>query len=523
MTGPVDSFGFNTVKGARLLADLNADAPSLGLRIFVLVVAICMVAGGAAYGPIYGVAGLAAVVVGLFLLRRPDIAAIAALSLSPALSGLRRGLPIPGVRISELLVVAAAVIVLVLGNRKRPRWNTFDWLFLAYALGNLLFGLVDSSLHGIAITSDVFSVLVGPFQFLLIFRVARTALTKESDRQRAMRWMICASIPVSLLAVGQRFGGSSVVNFLSNVTASDNYQFNATYFSARVTGPFSHWHLLGGYLLVIILMSTALMMENRRNRVLALKWLVPIMLLNLLAVMLTLTITIILGVIGGMVVVALMTGRAGRYLGYLAITLGVAAFAASPLVAGRITDQFASNAANGGSPYIPQTLSYRIAIWTQQYGPALHGRWVAGYGPSIPPEVTWKYTESLYITLVLRGGIPLLLLFLAFQGSMYFAARKQLKAPSPTQQAAARVVAAVAIVLVPMHAIFPYFSSVGLPHLIAGLAGLMLAGYRSPGVSDDRAEAHETGELEWDLRDPLFLADEPVTPVGVPVGASRAR
>jgi hypothetical protein len=520
-TGPLDDFGFRTAKGARLLADVTADMPSAPLRIFVLVVAIVMVAGGAAFGPLYGVAALAAVVVGLFLLRRPDIAAISCLALSPALSGLKRGLPIPGVRISELLVAAAAVIVLVLGNRKRPRWNTFDWLFLAYAVGNLLFGLINSSLHGISITSDVFSVLVGPFQFLLIFRVARTALTKESDRQRALRWIIVASVPVSGLAVAQRFGGSTIVNFLSNVTDSSNYQFNETYFTARVTGPFSHWHLLGGYLMVIILASVALMMENRRNRVLALKWLVPILLLNLLAVALTLTITIILGVIGGIIVVALMTGRAGRYLGYLAITLGAAAFAASPLVAGRITDQFASNAANGGSPYIPQTLSYRITVWTQQYGPALHGRWVSGYGPSIPPEVTWKYTESLYISLLLRGGIPLLILFAAFQGSMYFAARKQLKAPSPTQQAAARVVAAIAIVLVPMHAIFPYFASVGLPHLIAGMAGLMLSGYRRPGVSEDRAESHETGE-HWDVRDAEALVDPPIAPVGYRVGTARA-
>jgi hypothetical protein len=207
---------------------------------------------------------------------------------------------------------------------------------------------------------------------------------------------------------------------------------------------------------------------------------------------LTLTLTIIGGLLAAAIILSLLTRRAGKFFVYGGLGLGVAAFAAAPLIGGRLADQFAQNAADGGSPYVPQTLSYRIAVWTQQYGPALHGRWAAGYGPTIPPDVTWKYTESLYITLLLRGGIPLLLAFAAFQGSLFFAARKQFVAADPTQRATARVVAAMAIVLVPMHAIFPYFTSVGLPHLVAGAAGIMLAGYRRPGVTEADAFASET-------------------------------
>jgi hypothetical protein len=478
----------------------------MALRIFVLVAAIVCVGGGAAFGILYGVAGLVAVGVGLVLLRRPDIAAISMISLSPALSGLRRGLPVPGVRISEMLVVSAAVVVLLLGKHKRARWNAFDWLFLAYAVGNLAFNSIGAALHHIPLDSTALGVLISPFQFLLIFRVARTALNTPAIRERALRWIIVASVPVSGLAVAQRFGGTPVVNLITSITDSDNFGSNETFYVARVTGPFSHWHLLGGYLMVVTLLMVALMMEQHRIRVLPMPVMLAVMALNLTAIILTLTITIILGVIVAVVVLALMTGRAGRYLGYGSIALTVSAAAASPLFASRLSDQFASNAASGGSPYIPQTMSYRINVWVNQYGPALHNHWVAGYGPAIPTSVTWKYTESLYISLLLRGGIPLLLIFMAFQGGMYFAARKQLKAPDPSQQAAARVVAAICIVLVPMHAIFPYFTSVGLPHIVCGLAGLMLAGYRKPGLSDEVADAHESGEPIWSEQDTASFA-----------------
>jgi hypothetical protein len=300
---------YSSAGGSGMSLAQAVEPPPMALRLFILVAAVACVGGGAAFGALYGVAGLVAVIAGLVLLRRPDVAAIAMISLSPALSGLRRGLPVPGVRISEMLVVSAAVVVLMLGKHERARWNAFDWLFLAYAVGNLAFNSIGAALHHIPLDSTALGVLISPFQFLLIFRVARTALNTPAIRARAFRWIILASVPVSGLAVGQRFGGAPVVNLIASITDSVNFGANETLFTARVTGPFSHWHLLGGYLMVVTLLMVALMMEQHRIRVLPTYVMLPVMALNLTAIILTLTIAIIFGVIAAVVVLALMTRR----------------------------------------------------------------------------------------------------------------------------------------------------------------------------------------------------------------------
>ncbi len=70
------------------------------------------------------------------ILVRPFIGGIVLVALVPAVSGLAPGMPVHHVRISELLIGAVGVTVLVTARRlDRPRWEALDWLLLVYGLG----------------------------------------------------------------------------------------------------------------------------------------------------------------------------------------------------------------------------------------------------------------------------------------------------------------------------------------------------------------------------------------------------
>jgi len=145
------------------------------------------------------------------------------------------------------------------------------------------------------------------------------------------------------------------------------------------------------------------------------------------------------------------------------------------VLAARFQQQFHAAVGQASTGIIPRTLVSRYDIWTQQYFPALSGRWVAGFGPDIPANVTWKYTDSVYVTMVLRGGLILLALYAALMIGFVAVARR---AATTTAEARAAVAAVCVLViaLAPLQLIATYFTTSGLPEalwIMAGLASLL--------------------------------------------------
>src|SRR5215210_2851484 len=97
--------------------------------------AVVLVGAASAVGPLPGLASLSAAAIGLMVLRRPDLGALVLVGVAPAISGLTRGLPVPGLRASELLVAGLALLILLTsrGHGAVP-WRAFDWLALAYVI-----------------------------------------------------------------------------------------------------------------------------------------------------------------------------------------------------------------------------------------------------------------------------------------------------------------------------------------------------------------------------------------------------
>lgn len=428
------------------------------------------VAAGTAVQPLVGVAVAIAVAVALVLLHRPALAALLVLAVAPAVSGLARGLLVPGARLSEVLIAGTAVLVLLLTRLDEPPWRALDWMTLIFAVATLGIGAVGAVLHGIPLDGKAASDLLLPFQFLLVLRCCTTAFGRLEDRLLALRWTLWTGAGVAALAIAQRFV-PPVQSLVERLTGSENYAYNELYFVSRATGPFPIWHFLGAYLLLVALLAVALLMHSDR-RVLGGRALALVLVLTTAGIVLTLTLAVFFGLVLGFVVLALWSGR-GRVWLFRGAAAGVAvAIVSGPLIGGRLDDQRQS----ASDSVIPQTLSFRYEIWTEQYFPALTSQWLFGYGPGIPPEIVWRFTESVYVTYLLQGGLVLLLLFLALQAVVLRTMLDVRDARDATRTAVSSTVAAMVVVLVPLHAVFPYMVGLGLPQLFWGLAGVAMAG-----------------------------------------------
>jgi O-antigen ligase len=152
----------------------------------------------------------------------------------------------------------------------------------------------------------------------------------------------------------------------------------------------------------------------------------------------------------------------------------VVAIVVLPVIEQRAALQFGHGTASGQDSVVPHTLAYRYDIWAQQYIPALSHNWLTGYGPSLPPQITWQYTESLYFTLLLRGGVVLLLAYVGLMIAAAVRARAAARDSDEGARVAGRVLLVAIVALIFMHAEIPYFVNSGLPHvfwILVAIAG----------------------------------------------------
>ena len=405
----------------------------------------------------------------------PVRAGVVALALVPVLSGLARGTPLPGLRVSEVLI--GAVGLALLASVRGPRMDAVDYAAFAYcgatfALGALdLFGLRDGW-----VSSDAAQTLGGPLLFLLLYRACRVALGDDGDARLVVRVVLLSAIPAGALAVAQALGVGPARSWAASWAGDDQFAAQQDLGVGRATGPFGHPHTLGAYLLVVTLVAVALLLR-RDQRVLRQRWLLVVLAACAGGFAASATAAPALAALAGVVWLGIRAGQGRRVLLGAAAVAAVAALAAAPLVAGRIREQFdpAYDGATSSS-LVPQTLRHRGDVWWHQYRPALRGHWLSGWGPGVPKGVEYPYTESLYVTLVVRGGILLLLAYAALI-AVALAALRARAAEGPAERAAVAGALAVAtVLLIPLQLVEPYFVTTGMPHLWWALLGLVLAG-----------------------------------------------
>ena len=457
------------------------DGPTLlrtGWSRAVFTVGASVVVGVAAgFGPKYAVAALFGVAVVIIVLARPVIGAYTLVALVPALSGLRAGLPVPQFRPSEVLIASIGLLLLLIARPgQTPRWRAFDWLAFAYAVATAVLGAGDLLARGSPISVGTADKLLGPLQFFLLYRAVLATLTTKRQRQAALRVMLYASVPVSLLAILQEIHAPGIVNFLANITDSQAFATNVGV--ARATGPFSLWHDLGSYLFVIVMLGVALLI-NQSWQVIKPRMLAAIVVLAGIALVCTVSLTPIAGTAVGVLVLALTARPRRRWLARIAGLIVLIGVAFEPILASRLHQQFTLMATVKQIPYLPQNLNFRITVWTTEFLPVIAKHLTTGYGPDFPPGLAFSYTESVYVTILLRGGLPLLFLYAGLLLALYLQARDLRNHPEVERRAIAHVLLVVIVLILFMQITTNYFVNAGFPFLFWILAALLTSGTES--------------------------------------------
>jgi hypothetical protein len=327
--------------------------------------------------------------------------------------------------------------------------------------------------------------LLGPLQYLVLYRAIVTILRTADQQRRALRWLIALSSVVSLSAIGQQLAVPGFRGVLATLTGANLYGTNPTSggdpltLPPRASGVFPFWHETGGYLMIVVLLITGLLLDDSQ-RVLARRWLFAILLVDAAALVETVTIAPIIGAIVGAIAIGLWYRRSRVVLLSVVAAAAILGAVYFPLLQQRGNNEFsaAPGIATSASPLLPQTLAYRITIFKTQDIPLLTGRWLTGYGPSLPGNYAFPFTESLYFTMLLRGGLILLAIYLALMWTLAQSALSAMDcAESGEQLLVARVVMVVIVLLFFIHFIEGYFVDTGPADLIWVLAALLVRPY----------------------------------------------
>jgi hypothetical protein len=462
---------------------LSAASWARGARLPFLMTAAGIVgalAVGAATAEraMLGVGAAAGLGLGLIIVRRLELGGLILVTLVPVLSGLERGFPVPKLKVTELLTVSIAGIVFCTIRQIHARpWTKVELTLTAFVALYFGLGLVDAKDLGNHLGISDYGTLLGPLQFLLLYRCIRLVLPARTLQRQALRLFIYLSVPVSAIAMMQEVNVPGVRGFIARVTAS--YALAPTSGGSssylRATGPFPQWTLLAGYLTVIIVLLLALLME-REIFLLPRRRAVIILLIDSLGLLLSAEISAIFGIVVAVVILAVWAKRTRVVFKYFALSLVLFATVAGSFLLTRLHQEYDKATGQGGSHLVPQTIQFRLNIWINQYFPAIGLRPLSGYGGVLPPSIKWQVPESQYVAMLIHGGAPLLLSFIVMMGALAVTG-KQLgwDAHDAVRRVTGRSLLVLVIILVPMDFVFPYFEDSGLPQALWVLVGIMMS------------------------------------------------
>jgi hypothetical protein len=415
-----------------------------------------------------GAAVIAAVLV------RPFVGALLLAVVVPMTSGLASGFPVPHVRLSEALIGVVG-LTLIVGAQRRDAvaWQTLDWVLLAYGLCWAFFGvLADVSLRQ-HLTIDEWGTVLGQLQFFLVYRGVRIAVRDARQRRLAVAAAVIGTVPVALLAMIQEVRAPGVAALISKITGGltgGSVGGTATGSLLRATGPFNNWAALAGYLLPVVLVVVVLALA--RSQVPARRWFVGAGVLAAIALALTIEQSAIACAIVGVAVLVRRYDQGGRLTRWVLAGVAVAILAASPLLVSRLVHELAASPGTGRIAWVPQTVSFRWSVWTKQYLPAIGARPLTGYGVALPPSISWPYPESQYVSFLVEGGVPMLLMFAALVWAMFGGTLAAARSTDRAERALGLALTTGIVAMLVLNLFWPFLSNGGMPQILWALMAL---------------------------------------------------
>jgi hypothetical protein len=424
---------------------------------------------------------VASAIVALTLSHRAA-AVTAVLLLAPATSGIDRGVVAPALRPSEVLVGLVCGTVLLTAGPRVHRLNRFERATLVYVGAAILLGTVDMLERRQPVTFSDIGEVCGPIQFLLLYHAVRLTMVEHAQRVRAVIAIFVGYAGICAVAVAQYFdigGARAWVAKYTTQTGTGLFEWFSRFGLPRATGPFPQPHDLAGTSFIVGLVAVAVVLDRVEWRLRRVAWITIALVIVTFGT--AATATPVLGFGAGILALGVWSGKLGRVLaGMVAVGMaGAAAFSSS--INAKLGQELSASGTSGVAPagsggFLPSSVSYRINVWETQFLPAMRGHWLLGWGPGIPPSVDWKFTETLYLTMALRGGIILLVIYIWLVVTWIKFARPSVAGAPTLERALSRVTIVGLVCLIPMHSVANYFVNAGLPHVLWAVAGLVAAG-----------------------------------------------
>lgn len=446
----------------------------LAVTAFPAIVGLALAPAALGRSGVLGLFAIVAVVAVYLIASSPVRVGLVLVALVPITAGLARGIAVPGLRISEVLIVIGALSVWALPTSLQRRWSRLDSLVLIYVGLGALLPLANLIVGGRPLDSVAVQTVMGPVQFGILYFVVSTCFRTDRDAVRAQRWLLLASLPVSALGVAESLGPPAVHEFLLRLTRTTAFNTEGYTSVLRAASVFPVWLSFAGYLLVVLVLTTSLLLV--KDRAVLPRWALLLVLVSgLMALAATLTFTVAIVY----VLAALFLGwRHGRFFSILlaaGVALTVVQLAFGSLISQRAQAQTVPGSVATTAPsWLPETLVYRLDVWRGQYLESLTTFAATGYGPGFPPGVDWSHTESGYITLLLRGGVPYLAAAIVLLVGIVRRGRREAEAArTPARLALCETAVVVALAQVPLNVTFPYFTATGLPQSAWIMWGLL--------------------------------------------------
>ncbi len=472
-------------------AERRVPAAVVVLAVLVGLAGMSAIAGASAIasplGPLALTGGL---LLGVAIWWRPLVGVVVVAAVAPALAGLSRGIGLPGLKLSELLVVVAAVALFI---RRPPRWRRttgVDYAIALFALTSLGFAVFHITQGNIPLFTDgnlglAFVVTMQPSFLFLGWWAASRGLQGPAQLRVVLRWVLVVSVVPAILAILQYLDAPGIRDFLTVLTGNAGLLVEqaeaaaAGETSLRVTGPFTIWHSLGGYLLIPAVLATVLLLRRERD-VLPSAWLLVVLAIDVGALVLSVTVTLLLWLPVAVLVAALFARRLVSAVVVLAI-LAMAAFlvfpeAISDRAEQQTTQSEATVGAAGSEVGFLQTLQYRFLVWERDYLPVVASAAPVGLGTEKIPGALFASTENQNLTYVLRGGVGLVAVAWIAMGAIAVRSLRHARAPANPARSGALALVGVISFLPAATMVWPYISNAGLSYALVAIAGAVLAG-----------------------------------------------
>ncbi|MGW9565547.1 hypothetical protein [Prescottella equi] len=396
-----------------------------------------------------------------------------AMAAVPTSAGSARGLVVPGLRLSEVLTVALGVWCLIrLGPRLKTSGPAFGAVF-AFVGVSFVVGLTSAVHRSDLPLSLLVQDAVGVAQYLILFVIAFNFANFALVAERFVQVLIWCGGVMGTIAVLQLAGFQPSRDLGTFVTGNVHIADPLLWKAPRSFGLFFAWHALGGYLALVLILGIAVM-AGGLGIVRASKWMWLPIGATLAGLLTTLTFAPIAVGLGGAAVVALLRGKL-TYL-FVATVVSLIVFFETP-VGQELNSRVIAQSANSGGE-LPQTIAYRLNVWQRDFLPIIGEHFWTGYGPTSEADAVFAYPESMYIAVLLRGGVLLLLALIVLLIVAVVVAYRGAGASAPEWRSAGAVATAVVAAtpfLVCAMVIHPYLNDAGVSQLFFLFLGVAAA------------------------------------------------